>query len=77
MKKNDKKNSNYRNFFSPVSGSYTEIKGGKSLKIAQTPEMDGYEAALTNFNMISSVVFTTDEVVDVLKKVITAYGNMG
>ena len=35
---------------------------------AQTPEMDGYEAALTNFNMISSKVFTTDEVVDELNK---------
>jgi nicotinamidase-related amidase len=33
---------------------------------AQTPEMDGYKAALTNFNMISSKVFTTDEVVDEL-----------
>lgn len=30
---------------------------------AQAPEMDGYEAALTNFKMISSKVFTTDEVV--------------
>ena len=30
--------------------------------------MDGYEAALTNFNMISSKVFTTDEVVDELSK---------
>lgn len=30
---------------------------------AQTPEMDGYQAALTNFKMISSKVFTTDEVV--------------
>lgn len=29
----------------------------------QTPEMDGYEAALTNFTMISSKVFTTEEVV--------------
>lgn len=30
---------------------------------AQTPEMDGYKAALTNFKMISSKVYTTDEVV--------------
>ncbi len=30
---------------------------------AQTPDMDGYEAALTNFTMISSKVFTTEEVV--------------
>jgi nicotinamidase-related amidase len=35
---------------------------------AQTPEMDGYEAALTNFKMISSKVFTTDEVVDELNQ---------
>ena len=35
---------------------------------AQTPEMDGYQAALTNFKMISSKVFTTDEVVNQLKK---------
>ena len=31
---------------------------------AQPPEMDGYQAALTNFKMTSSKVFTTDEVVD-------------
>lgn len=35
---------------------------------AQTPEMDGYQAALTNFTMISSKVFTTDEVVEELNK---------
>ena len=35
---------------------------------AQTPEMDGYEAALTNFKMISSKVLTTDEVVAELNK---------
>lgn len=35
---------------------------------AQTPEMDGYKAALTNFNMISSKVFTTEEVVSQLEE---------
>ena len=57
--------------------SYTEIKGGNSIKIGQPPEIDGYEAALTNFNMISSVVFTTDEVVDVLKKSINSLWQHG
>lgn len=36
---------------------------------AQTPDMDGYEAALTNFTMISSKVFTTKEVVNQLGNV--------
>jgi nicotinamidase-related amidase len=33
---------------------------------AQTPEMDGYKAALTNFKMISSKVYDTKEVVSQL-----------
>lgn len=53
------KKNNYGIFFSPGSESYSEIKGGKFLKITQTPEMDRYEAAFINFNMISSKVFTT------------------
>lgn len=32
------------------------------------PELNGYEAALTNFRMISSHVFTTSEVVEQIKK---------
>jgi nicotinamidase-related amidase len=35
---------------------------------AQTPDMDGYKAALTNFKMISSKVFLTSEVVEQLGK---------
>jgi nicotinamidase-related amidase len=35
---------------------------------AQTPDMDGYKAALTNFKMISSKVFNTSEVVEQLGK---------
>lgn len=35
---------------------------------AQTPDMDGYQSALTNFTMISSKVFTTKEVVDQIGK---------
>lgn len=32
------------------------------------PELNGYEAALVNFRMISSHVFTTDEIVSEIKK---------
>jgi nicotinamidase-related amidase len=32
------------------------------------PGLNGYEAALTNFRMISSHVFTTSEVVEQFKK---------
>jgi hypothetical protein len=45
------------------------IKRSKFLKIRQTvagetnQKRDGYEAALTNFNMISSKAFTPEEVV--------------
>lgn len=39
---------------------------------AQTPEMDGYAAALTNFKMISSKVLTTKEAVDQIGKARTA-----
>jgi nicotinamidase-related amidase len=36
---------------------------------AQTPDMDGYKSALTNFAMISSKVLTTKEVVNQMGKV--------
>jgi nicotinamidase-related amidase len=39
---------------------------------AQTPDMDGYQSALTNFKMISSKVFTTSEAVSQMGKIKTA-----
>ncbi len=36
---------------------------------AQTPDMDGYQSALTNFTMISSKVFTTKEAVSLMGKI--------
>lgn len=36
---------------------------------AQTPDLDGYKAALTNFTMISSKLFITKEVVEQMEKV--------
>lgn len=35
---------------------------------AQAPDLDGYKAALTNFTMIASKLFTTKEVVGLLEK---------
>lgn len=35
---------------------------------AQTPDLDGYAAALTNFSMIATKVFTTEEVVNQLNR---------